>query len=550
MVMDSYIPIGIRIDHEDNNKKREMELNREERYLNDAKVFYSEKKFSSAGMYARKVLRRNPEQIDALMILGHLAVKSNDLKEAYKVFSLVISLKPNSFGAISGLLFIAEKREDFFAAYQYLVTLVELMPENYENRFKLGITASKIGLMDEAEKAFHFCIDHDSSEPAALLNLGHVYKAKGDTEKAAKYYHSYIKAGPSHQAVGYWSLADLKNYSFTDIDAKSLKNNLESTQYSNASRSLFLFAQSRVFEQQDDNEQSFYSISEANRLMQELRPFKSGPFRHIIDSLLECTPVKKDKSQSSASQQTPIFIVGMPRSGTTLTEQILASHSLVEATDELPYMERLALELDMSGGYAKWLSNLSDEKANSLRLQYLGQVAQYFESTPEYFIDKNPNNFLHIGLIKTLFPDAKIVNVIRDANDNAMGVFKQHFSRGHDYSYSLDNIVVYWQSYVDLMQHWTKIYSEDIYHLSFERLVQSPDEEIAKLLNYCGLSFEESCLTFYQSKRTVLTPSASQVRQPMNPKAIGQSQKYQAFMGESFQQLAGIAEKVKSEFLS
>lgn len=543
--------IEIRIGHEDNNnKKKEMELNREERYLNDAKVFYSEKKFSSAGMYARKVLRRNPEQCDALMILGHLAVKNNDLKEADRIFSLIIALIPNYFEAISGQLCIAEKREDFFAAYRYLVTLVELMPENHGNWFKLGITASKIGLMDEAEKAFNLCHNKGSVEPSVLLNLGHVCKAKGDTAKAAEFYHNYIKAGLDHQAVGYWSLADLKNYSFTDTDAKSLKNKLESAQYSNASRSLFLFAQSRVFEQKHDYEQSFTSISEANQLMQELRPFKAGPFSHIIDTLLECTPVKKDKYQSSAPQQTPIFIVGMPRSGTTLTEQILASHSLVEATDELPYMERLALELDMSGGYAKWLARLTDEKLDSLRRQYLSQVAQYFESTPEYFIDKNPNNFLHIGLIKTLFPDAKIVNVIRDANDNAMGVFKQHFSRGHDYSYSLDDIVEYWKCYVELMKHWTDLYAEDIYHLSFERLVHSPDDEIAKLLNYCGLSFEEQCLTFYQSKRTVLTPSASQVRQPMNPKAIGQSQKYQDFMGEHFQQLAGIAEKVKSEFLS
>jgi len=527
-----------------------MELNREERYLNDAKIFYSEKKFTSAGMYARKVLRRNPDQCDALTILARLALKNNDLKEALRIFSLINTLAPTSLEAMSGLLFIAEKREDFFAAYQYLVTLVELMPENNQNWFKLGITASKVGLMDEAEKAFNYCIDHAFEEPAVLLNLGHVYKAKGDTAKAAEFYHNYIKAGPDHQAVGYWSLADLKNYSFTDTDAESLKSNLGLSQYSNASRSLFLFAQSRVFEQKHDNEQSFNSISEANRLMQELRPFKAGPFSHIIDSLLECTPVKKDKRQLPGPQQTPIFIVGMPRSGTTLTEQILASHSLVEATDELPYLERLALELDMSGGYAKSLASLSDEEIDSLRQEYLSQVAQYFESTPEYFIDKNPNNFLHIGLIKTLFPDAKIVNVIRDANDNAMGVFKQHFSRGHDYSYSLDSIVVYWKRYVELMKHWTELYAEDIYHLSFESLVHSPDDEIAKLLNYCGLLFEEHCLTFYQSKRTVLTPSASQVRQPMNTKAIGQSRKYQAYMPGSYQQLALIAEKAKSEFLS
>ncbi|WP_220775054.1 sulfotransferase family protein, partial [Shewanella glacialipiscicola] len=235
-----------------------------------------------------------------------------------------------------------------------------------------------------------------------------------------------------------------------------------------------------------------------------------------------------------AEQKVPIFIVGMPRSGTTLVEQILACHSLIGATDELPYIERIALTLEQTGGYAKQLAHLSQEKINQYQQEYLQQSAQYFSTVPNYVIDKNPNNFLHIGLIKTLFPQAKIINVIRHTTDNALSVFKQYFSFGHDYSYSLENIKVYWENYLTLMEHWDSQFPQDIYHLSFEKLVIQPDDEIPKLLSYCGVDFETACLHFYQSTRPVLTPSASQVRQPMNTKAIGQCEKYQAFMGQDY----------------
>jgi hypothetical protein len=242
----------------------------------------------------------------------------------------------------------------------------------------------------------------------------------------------------------------------------------------------------------------------------------------------------------------PIFIVGMPRSGTTLVEQILASHSTVAATDELQYIERIGLELEKSGGYVNQLNVMTDEQRHSFSESYLNQVQQYFDEYQAIVIDKNPNNFLHIGLIKTLFPNAKIINVIRNPLDNGLSVFKQYFSRGHEYSYSLDNIISYWQGYLSLMRHWTKLYGQDIYHLSYEGLTQNPEEEIRELLDYCDLAFEAECLSFYKSDRVVLTPSVSQVKQPINKRSVNSWKKYEQSITALLPRFNKIIEQAKA----
>lgn len=519
----------------------------EDQYLKEALGFFASQQYSSSGIYARKVIRKNSNNVEALALLAKLAMRQNDNSEAHKFYSQLLTLSPQNAEAIAGLAQVAENREQFFDAFNFYQKLAILEPENTNTYFKLGMAALQNGNIDIAESALTRCVEREYTNKACLLNLGHVYKAKGDTDKAAELYHDFIEQSPEHQSTGYWSLADLKSYILSLQDRNNIEVYLAATNISSPSRALMLFALSRYWEQQKDFAKAYAAMNQANNLLSPSRPFKEEAFLGLINRLKSFEAVDNSLQQEQ-HVFTPIFIVGMPRSGTTLAEQILASHKKVQATDELPYIERLALQLEMSGGYSTKLQSLSVENIQKLRQDYLNAVKPYLEGSPDFFIDKNPNNFLHIGLIKVLFPEAKIINLIRHTTDNAISVYKQHFSRGHDYSYNLRDIEVYWNGYYEIMQHWDRLYGSELYHISFETLVKEPETQIRDLLEYCNLSFSQDCIDFHKSTRTVLTPSAAQVRRPMNVKAIGMRDKYRDVLGKDYQIFEDIAVKVNEYF--
>ncbi|MBD3646813.1 MAG: sulfotransferase [Pseudomonadales bacterium] len=304
-----------------------------------------------------------------------------------------------------------------------------------------------------------------------------------------------------------------------------------------------LFALACAREQRSDYELAYESLAEANEIIAMHRPFKADLYGALVTSLIK--EVTRPAAPAEASGPVPIFIVGMPRSGSTLIEQILAAHSNVEATDELPYLSRIGLELENSGGYPPAIMALGEERRRLYVERYFSRVAPYRQSGRDYFIDKNPENFLHIGLIKELFPAARIINVVRDPLDNAMSVFKQYFNQGNEYSYSLEGIIYYWQGYVTLMRHWEQLYPGQILHVSYEALTAQPRENITSILNYCGLEPEETCFRFYESEVPVLTPSASQVRQPISTRSVGSGQKYEPYIKAFIPRLAEIKIKCR-----
>jgi len=251
----------------------------------------------------------------------------------------------------------------------------------------------------------------------------------------------------------------------------------------------------------------------------------------------------------SESSFEPIIIVGMPRTGSTLIEQILSAHSKVEATDELMLMSDIAISLEHAGGYATRLRRLQADKVSELVARYL-RLSEIFRPEQKIqFIDKNPNNFLHIGLIKRLFPSAKIINVIRDPLDNALSVYKQFFAEGHEYSYSIPGIIFYWQGYLTLMKHWDAVFPGQIYHLDYEALVKTPEPQIRQLLAYCGLAAEPLCFTPHLSERPVLTPSAAQVRNPISAKSLGSGLQYKQQVLAHLPQIAAIKHQANAWFL-
>lgn len=414
-------------------------------------------------------------------------------------------------------------------------------------RYRLALIELKTGQVNNALENLRQCSDMESQNHGITLNYGHALKAAGKNQQAAEKYLQLTKMTDDKVvSIGYWSLASLKSYAFQpeDISDISKRLNLETTPP--GYRGLLLLSLAEAQDQKGNDDEAFAALKQGNDIIAQHRPFRGDLYQQLIQALMR--DFKPSSSPNTNNLDTPIFIIGMPRSGSTLLEQILASHSQVEATHELLFLGDISIELENKGGYAKQLSNLPREKATAYAHDYLAKTDIYRGTHSAYFIDKNPNNFLHIGLIKTIFPHARIINIVRDPLDNGVGVFRHFFSEGHEFSYSFESIIFYWQGYIALMQHWQNLFPGDIYHLSYEQLVSHPDASIRSLLDYCQLTSEPACFTPEKSDRAVLTPSASQVRKPISASAIGSGLKYKHHLKTHLPPLALIRNKAEEIF--
>ena len=438
----------------------------------------------------------------------------------------------------------AEDAEAHFEAIELLEQLTAANPEDSEFRYKLGLKYLKTGDAEKAEKLLAECSMPESDQPLLDINKGHALKALGRFDEAAEAYKRVISGfDDDRAAIAYWSLANLKNYRFDDQETVNLQGRSQVTESNDGYRALMLFALANARERQGKYEEAFMAMSEANLIMSAFKPFNAEQYYKLVQALVR--EVQTPAEPLDSDGPTPIFIVGMPRSGTTLVEQVLACHSAVEATDELPYLSRFGLGLEQAGGYAWALARFTREQQENFAANYLKSVEPYRREKRDFFIDKNPANFINIGLIKAIFPGAKIINVVRDSLDNAMSVFKQYFHQGNEFSYSMQGIIYYWQGYLTLMKHWDQLYPGDILHLSYEAIVREPDEKIAAILDYCRLPHEDACFRFYESDRPVLTPSAAQVRNPITDKSVGSGQLYEDQIQTHIPALAEITRKAR-----
>jgi hypothetical protein len=306
--------------------------------------------------------------------------------------------------------------------------------------------------------------------------------------------------------------------------------------------SIMHFALAIAAEQRQDFTEALRHFQAANEIQSKIRPFRAEAYTHLLNSIQAAK--LSPSTELKKSHARPLFIVGLPRSGTTLVEQILAAHSKVVATDELPYMERIGFELERAGGYGNRLSTMTDDEKSRYRAQYLNEVARHTGTKAHHFIDKNPNNFIHIGLIRVLFPEALIINLFRDLRDNAISLYRQLFSVGHDYAASFTGIETYISGHLTIMKHWQALYPDVIRTQSYEDLVNDPDVQIKDLLDFCQLAPEPACFEFYKSKQAVLTPSASQVSVPMYTSSIGRWLVYKAAFSKEFSQLTALQESL------
>ncbi len=491
-----------------------------------------EGKLAEADEACRRYLRQNKHSLPALLLLSELAIKLKAIAEAEFILETCCELAPNELEAKYELFKVYSKLGKFSKALAIARELNKKDPENLFYGVAIATAMQGVGEIDEAIKTLHSIIDKHGEQAHVFLLLGHAFKTQGQIDKSIA---AYQKAYALNKQLGdaYWSLANTKTYQFSEKEIAAMQSCANSQDVDEKDRIHFHFALGKAHEDAKEFDISFEHYAQGNNLQRQLLPFSIQKHKAFIEHQIRSySPEFVSKLQNIGYQDpAPIFIVGMPRAGSTLIEQILSSHSKVDGTMELHEILDLAAKLSKkranSPGYPLNISELSNDTINALGKKFIEDTKVYRAKAP-YFIDKMPNNFMHIGLIKTILPKAKIIDARREPMACCFSGYKQLFGDGQEFSYGLTDIGLYYQNYTKLMEHWDSVYPDEILLVQHEQLIENTESEVKRILDYCDLEFELACLEFYKSKRAVKTPSAQQVRQPIFKSSMEQWKNYES----------------------
>jgi tetratricopeptide (TPR) repeat protein len=488
----------------------------------------SQGKLVKAEKLCKAFMLKNPKHIEGMRLLADIAVRLGVLEDAEFLLETAVKFSPLSTKPRIDYIQVLRKQQKYEAALSHAKVLVEQEPKNPQFQSVFAVESMQSGDYDTALRTFDSILKILPEEPATLTSKGNALKTQGQKEEAIDSYRRAIKKYPAH-GEAYYSLANLKLFTFTDTEIAAMESQEQNPGVSHMARIYLDFALGKAFEDMGDYDKAFSYYERGNS-------FKRSQSRFISEDLTaEFKAQAEVFSQGFVQKHTdsgfdapdPIFIVGLPRSGSTLLEQILASHSKIDGTMELPNILSLAQKLrrgDKMSGTSHYPSMLKTIDAKSLRSfgeAYINDTRVHRGQAP-FFIDKMPNNFRHIGLINLILPNAKIIDARRHPMGCCFSAFKQLFHEGQEFSYGLKEVGTYYKDYVDLMDHWDEVLPGKVLRVQYEEVVADLETQVRRILDYCGLDFEESCVSFYQTDRAVRTPSSEQVRQPIYKSGVEQ----------------------------
>jgi len=473
----------------------------------------------------REILTLDAAHVAALTGLAALSLAADVSGDAERLLRHALRQSAHSPLAWRGLaqtLLAQGRLEEALAAARHGV---RLEPKNPHTWITIAGVSTRLMRQDEALTAYEQAAQLQPPDVRLRLSIGHVQKTLGKRPESEASYKAALELDPGF-AEAYWSLADLKNYSFSAAEVATMEQLLASDKRGRANEAQLHFALGRAYEQRQQYPQAFAHYAQGNALKRLDTPFdidhferRSARIRAFFDESFFAA-----RAGAGDPSSAPIFIVGLPRSGSTLVEQILASHSRVEGTMELPNIVAIANEFDdlVPGrdGYPETVRGASNAQLTALGAHYLAQTAP-LRGGRERFTDKLPNNFSHVGMIQAILPHATIIDARRHPMDSCFSTFKQHFAQGQAFSYDLGDLGRYYHCYLSLMDHWDRVLPGKVLHLQYEELVRDPETHIRRLLAHCGLAFEAACLAFHETQRSVRTASAEQVRQPLYSSGVG-----------------------------
>ena len=490
--------------------------------LREAAAALGDNRLAVAESLLRAHLKANPTDVAAIRMLAEIGARLGRYGDAEALLARCLTLAPGFSAARHNHAVVLHRQGKSAEALAEVERLLAEQPGNPNYRNLQAAVLARLGEYDRAIAVYADVLAAYPQQPKGWMSYGHALKTVGRRADSIAAYRRSIELLPS-LGEAYWSLANLKTFRFTDDDIAAMRAQLARGDLGIEDRFHFQFALGKALEDADDAAGAFAAYAEGNRLRRSVIDHDADENgAHVRRSKALFTPTfLAVRAGAGDPAPDPIFVIGLPRSGSTLVEQILASHSQVEGTQELPDIGAIALRLGgkkargQASRYPEVLAELSPDERRALGAEYLERTRIQRKTGRPFFIDKMPNNFAHVGLIHLILPDAKIIDARRHPLGCCFSAFKQHFARGQAFTYDLAELGRYYADYVELMAHFDAVLPGRVHRVFYESMIDDTETEVRRLLDYCGLPFEESCLRFYENERAVRTASSEQVRRPI-----------------------------------
>ena len=492
-------------------------------YINQ--ILY-EGKLSEAEKMCRDFLKKDPRNTEAMSILSEIASRLGYLEDAEFLLENAVNFEPNNPELRKKYLIILRKKQKFSKAMIQAEYLCKTFPKNLSYKAQMAIEIMQNGDYEKAIEIFDSILKKAPNDPNTLTSKGHALKTFGNNIDAIESYKLAHKAKPDH-GEAYFSLANLKTYSFKTSEIALMKNQLENVNLLSKDRVYFHFALAYALEKEGEYEEAFFHLEKGNEIKKINNRYSIKGMKDEIHSQIQICDSNffSSHGEGGLNKNDPIFILGLPRSGSTLIEQILASHSQIDGTLELPNILSMAHglrghdRLSNEGKYPSVLKSLTKDQRKEMGLEYITDTFIHRDKAPR-FTDKMPNNFRHIGLIHLILPNAKIIDARRYPLDCCFSIYKQLFAQGQEFSYGLEEIGNYYRNYIDLMDHWNRVLPGKILKVNNEDIINDLEGQVKRIIDYLELPFEKECISFYNTKRSVRTASSEQVRKPINKDGV------------------------------
>jgi len=507
--------------------------------LIEAAAALNENRLDVAERILKPHLKEDPFDVRAIRMLAELAGRIGRWRDAENLLRRAVELAPGWTAAKANLALVLGRMGRPAEALPLLDEIFKEEPDYLGHWNLKAATLGRLGDFDEAIKLYEGVIERAPGQPRVWLSYGHMLKTIGRQSDAVAAYRKSIQIKPT-LGEAWWSLANLKTVKFDQADIGAMQDALQAPGLEDEDRFHLDFALGKAMHDAGRAGEAFAHYSKGNALRRKSHPHRPGEISATVDRCIARFTAQAFAERSGGNDAPdPIFIVGMPRAGSTLIEQILSSHSLVEGTSELPDIPALVRQL---GRYPKGILDASESQRRALGEEYLKRSGVQRRTDRPYFIDKLPNNWLFVPFIHLILPNARIVDARRHPLGCCFSNFRQHFAHGQAFTYDLNHVGRYYADYVRLMAHVDAVLPGRVHRVFYERMVEDTEDEVRRLLAYCRLDFEPAVLQFHKTERAVRTASSEQVRRPIYRDATDEWRAYEPHLGALKEALGSVLE--------